>query len=90
MPIRTKIIHAVYTCKKCDDRLISHNRHDFVSCQCGNFVDGGVDYERIGGKLSDLVRSEEEMTLLTYTKEEQVGRHIELMAALAEMENKDE
>lgn len=88
MPTRTKITHAVYTCKKCNDKLISRSRHDFVSCKCGNFVDGGMDYERIGGELSDLVRSEEEMTLLTYTEEEKIERHHNLMAALAEMENK--
>lgn len=32
-------------CLVCGDVLISHSRHDFVTCSCGNLsVDGGYDY----------------------------------------------
>lgn len=41
-------------CKKCDTVIESTHRHDFVSCVCGNFVDGGHEYLRRGGRLSDL------------------------------------
>lgn len=41
-------------CVKCNTVIESRYRHDFVSCPCGNFVDGGLDYCRSGGKLDDL------------------------------------
>lgn len=35
------------TCKLCGDRIRSKNRHDFVTCKCGNVsVDGGSWYAR--------------------------------------------
>jgi hypothetical protein len=46
--------NAVY-CKKCKQTIESKHRHDFVSCACGNFVDGGLDYLRRGGNLEDMV-----------------------------------
>jgi hypothetical protein len=37
-------------CLKCKSVIISRHRHDFVWCACQNiFVDGGYDYQRIGG-----------------------------------------
>ena len=39
-------------CLKCNTILISWHRHDFVSCKCGNFIDGGFSYRRIGGGAS--------------------------------------
>jgi hypothetical protein len=41
-------------CKRCGVVLESKRRHDFVSCKCGNFVDGGLDYGRYGGNPDDL------------------------------------
>lgn len=39
-------------CKSCGDHLISHHRHDYVSCSCGkSFLDGGTDYVRAGGNI---------------------------------------
>ena len=36
-------------CLECGDIIESKHRHDFVSCSCGNiFVDGGLDYIRMG------------------------------------------
>lgn len=53
-----KIIHNRVRCKKCLTVLESKHRHDFVSCPCGVFVDGGHDYLRggwPGGEYSDWV-----------------------------------
>lgn len=34
-------------CMECHTRIVSMDRHDFVSCRCGNVsVDGGHDYAR--------------------------------------------
>jgi hypothetical protein len=34
-------------CPKCDDHIMSINRHDYRSCKCGDIaVDGGPDYLR--------------------------------------------
>lgn len=34
-------------CKKCGDYIRSKNRHDFVTCKCGNVsVDGGSWYSK--------------------------------------------
>jgi hypothetical protein len=53
-----KIIHNRVRCKKCLTVLESKHRHDFVSCPCGVFVDGGHEYLRGGypdGEYSDWV-----------------------------------
>ncbi len=46
-------------CKACGDVIESKFRHDFQQCQCGKvFVDGGLDYQRIGfpeGKFDDHI-----------------------------------
>ena len=42
-----KIIKDQVKCLKCGDIIESKNRHDFVTCSCGNVsVDGGKDYLR--------------------------------------------
>lgn len=43
-------------CKKCQDVIISHCRHDFNSCRCGNVsVDGGRTYlRRLGADYTEL------------------------------------
>lgn len=41
-------------CKKCGDFIRSNNRHDFVTCSCGNIsVDGGSWYGKIVFKEPD-------------------------------------
>jgi hypothetical protein len=36
-------------CHDCFDVIESKSRHNFVTCSCSNiFVDGGLDYERLG------------------------------------------
>lgn len=44
------IVQNAVICNKCDEFIVSKNRHDFVECACGNiFVDGGQEYLRRGG-----------------------------------------
>jgi len=44
-------------CQKCNYVIRSFSRHDFKSCSCGAvFVDGGEDYQRIGGHKDDWER----------------------------------
>lgn len=44
------IVQNAVICNKCDEFIVSKNRHDFVECKCGNiFVDGGQEYLRRGG-----------------------------------------
>lgn len=45
-----KLIKNSIKCKKCGDVITSRSVHDFVECSCGScFVDGGLDYHRVGG-----------------------------------------
>lgn len=42
-----KIIKNQAQCLLCGDVIESKNRHDYVTCSCGNLsVDGGTDYLR--------------------------------------------
>jgi len=53
-----RIIHNRCRCKKCGTVLESKSQHDFVSCPCGVFRDGGHDYIRGGwptGNYEDWV-----------------------------------
>ena len=44
-------------CLKCGDIIVSKHHYDFQRCKCGAiFVDGGNDYWRCGGDLSNLLR----------------------------------
>lgn len=43
-----------FRCRKCGTLCVSRFRHDFASCLCGNFVDGGNDYSRAGGAFEDM------------------------------------
>ncbi len=50
LPPRKKLLRNRVKCKKCGITIESRYRHDFVECECGSvFVDGGLDYMRIGG-----------------------------------------
>lgn len=42
-------------CLKCNTELESKSVHDFQSCECGSFVDGGLDYCRIGGDFANIL-----------------------------------
>lgn len=43
-----KIILNAIRCGGCGMTLVSEHRHDFRSCSCGTFVDGGRAYFRRG------------------------------------------
>ena len=48
------LIRNAIRCNKCGDEIESTYRHDFRSCKCGAvFVDGGLDYQRVGGDRND-------------------------------------
>lgn len=49
-----QITRNIIRCKLCDTLLESRFTHDFQSCKCGNFVDGGKDYVRVGGNLTEI------------------------------------
>lgn len=47
---KQRIIRNSIRCRKCNDVIESKHVHDFVPCSCGAvFVDGGHDYQRLGG-----------------------------------------
>jgi hypothetical protein len=52
-----QIIYSTATCKKCGDVLVSRYRHDYIMCTCDNktMLDGGLEYQRFGGKDIRLV-----------------------------------
>ena len=57
---KSKIIRNMAKCSSCGDIIESKHRHDFVRCKCGAiFVDGGKDYLRRGGKLSNIIEMSE-------------------------------
>ena len=51
-----RIIRNRILCKLCGTFLESKHRHDFVSCKCGTFVDGGLDYVRCGAADLDNIK----------------------------------
>lgn len=46
--------NAVY-CRGCRKVIESKSRHDYVECDCGNAVDGGLDYLRRVGDIAKMV-----------------------------------
>lgn len=52
-PGETYILRNSGVCRECGTELVSEFRHDFVSCPCGEFVDGGHDYARRTTGLMD-------------------------------------
>lgn len=48
---------SIIRCKKCNTILDSKHVHDFVQCKCDNhtFLDGGLDYQRMGGVDLSLI-----------------------------------
>ena len=62
-------------CLMCNTILESKHRHDFVMCPCPNqtFTDGGLSYNRVGGKDLSLIDNLCEYRTLTqesYDKEQ--------------------
>lgn len=58
-----RILRNAAYCRGCRKVIESKSRHDYVECDCGNAVDGGLDYARRVGdvaKLVDLSRYVEE------------------------------
>lgn len=53
------LIQNSVICLACGDKLISYHHHDYVTCNCSNQTscDGGLSYERFGGKDLELVKS---------------------------------
>lgn len=50
-----KLTKNAIKCLKCGDIIESKYRHDFVQCSCGScFVDGGLNYCRVGGDLESI------------------------------------
>ncbi len=48
---KRKIVKNVIQCNLCGDIIESKHRYDFVECSCkACFVDGGLEYQRIGFK----------------------------------------
>lgn len=48
-----KLIRNAVRCKNCSTVLESKHRHDFQSCKCGVFTDGGLAYQRAGWPAGD-------------------------------------
>lgn len=54
------LIQNSVICLACGDRLVSYYHYDYVTCNCSNKTscDGGLSYERCGGKDLELVKSD--------------------------------
>ena len=51
---KSKLVRNAIKCLKCGEIIESKHCHDWVQCGCGAcFVDGGLDYMRVGGNRSD-------------------------------------
>ena len=54
-----QLIYNAVRCLSCGEVLVSYHRHDYKTCSCEQqtSVDGGLNYERYGGKDLNLVES---------------------------------
>ena len=82
-----KLINALtknsVKCLVCNTILESKHRHDFVMCPCPNqtFIDGGLSYNKVGGKDLSLIDNLCEYRTLTpeaYDKEQVEIKAIQL------------
>ena len=57
--LRKVLTHNSVRCLECGEVLVSKSQHHFVSCQCKNqtFNDGGLAYNRSGGKDLDKIEN---------------------------------
>lgn len=55
--LRKVLTHNSVKCLECGEVLVSKSQHHFVSCSCKNqcFTDGGLIYNRSGGKDLDKI-----------------------------------
>ena len=55
--LRKVLTHNSVKCLECGEVLVSKSQHHFVSCSCKNqtFTDGGLAYNRAGGKDLDKI-----------------------------------
>lgn len=53
--MKYRILRNAAICKNCLTLLVSKHVHDFVSCPCGNYIDGGLEYQRRGGDFDALL-----------------------------------
>lgn len=70
--IDRQIVLNSVQCLECDEILVSHHRHDYVTCSCENraMCDGGTSYVRSGGKVKYLtVYSDEPFELVRISAE---------------------
>lgn len=66
-----KLVKNCIKCTKCGDVIESKYTHDFRWCNCKNiFVDGGLEYSRIGGAALDDNSYENLCEYEEYTPEE--------------------
>ena len=80
--IKVLVVNSV-RCLVCNTVLESKHRHHFVTCGCKNqtFNDGGLDYNRAGGKDLNLIEDLCEYRTLTqesYDKEQAEFKVIQL------------
>ena len=68
----------------CNTILESKYRHNFVTCGCSNetFTDGGLVYQRLGGKDLDKIKSIAEYETITYKEAKQREQKRQLEAEL--------
>ena len=57
MGLRKVLTHNSVKCLECGEVLVSKSQHHFVSCSCKNqtFNDGGLAYNRSGGRDLDKI-----------------------------------
>ena len=57
--LRKVLTHNSVKCLECGEVLVSKSQHHFVSCSCKNqtFNDGGLVYNRAGGKDLDKIEN---------------------------------
>lgn len=48
------LVYNAVKCLGCGEILHSKHRHDYQSCECGSFTDGGSEYQRYGGNVENL------------------------------------
>ena len=73
--MRKQLVKNSVKCLQCGEILESKNRHHMSMCHCPNqtFTDGGLSYNRVGGKDLSLVENLCEYRTLTqesYDKEQ--------------------
>lgn len=56
------IIRNSAKCLVCNREIVSHFRHDYVSCLCGNLsIDGGKDYFKRSAEIPSMVKDTSEV-----------------------------